>query len=897
MKRNTLFFMVFLAALHTHYCMGEDAVITGSEKAQKEQAERYTRTATTVFAPLYGPLAEHIVSRFNLADFSGTGVDIGGGPGNLAVELAKRTGHMYWINADINPFFFPFTRTIADDAGVGYRIGTLLADAHSIPLRDASVDIVVSRGSFHLWKDKPRAFSEICRVLKPGGRAFIGRGFSGNLPVEAARAIRDRQRNQGSEPEYDLTETANELETIMKTLGIREYRIVMPRPPDSEGVRYGIWLEFTKEGRGTKATDTAVAETPPSRKDRESVYVLEPIEVTGTGVRDLIHDPLIESPGLQSAVSVVDREDIEKQGASTVIEAMEYVPGAWVETRGRKVKDFFSVRGQTYPYPDYAVDGALYREFHELPSFFTSSDIERIEVMRSSAAMLTGISGLGGVVNIVPRDYTKPETSWELAYGSFDSYRFHISHGGIFRNGSYALGLGAPHTDGPAGRLGNENTASFFGNIRWQPFKKLSIRTALFHMYGKRVLVQALPPATQKLQNTNERYDPLQGTFVQAKALYIWNQRTSTEFHSTYSNRDNTYISQTDTTVTSTHEWDFEWSMNLVQSLALTDRNTLRIGGFYNRWVAPYGKRFYAGRRCDLSTYSLAVVDEHRFGRLDVDAGIKMLRTYMDEYGAFSIEGSAQGFGKVPQIKDTWEKPIYNANAGASYALTPSLSLSANVTGGYIKPRPGTLDIGLEEPVNERRIMVDAGVKARIEGAGDATVTGFFVNQKNAIVLSGKTKEVNGRIMELYDNRDRNHSGIEMEARSVRLCDTARIFMNVTVMRATARIDGTMKRDHEFPRVITGGGIMLSRADYDCNVYLKSLSSYENDRFAASSPVPQPLGDFTTLNITAGRTFGTKFRTRVYIEAFNLTDKRFSTVVGYPDYGRRFTVGIRQVLK
>ena len=86
--------------------------------------------------------------------------------------------------------------------------------------------------------------------------------------------------------------------------------------------------------------------------------------------RDPLARPRIEPVGLEATVSTVEQEQITRQGAKTVVEALEYVPGAWIESRGRKVKQFFSIRGQRYPYPDYAIDGAWQREFHETPYFF-----------------------------------------------------------------------------------------------------------------------------------------------------------------------------------------------------------------------------------------------------------------------------------------------------------------------------------------------------------------------------------------------------------------------------------------------------------------------------------------------------------------------------------------------
>ena len=45
-----------------------------------------------------------------------------------------------------------------------------LADATKLPLPDASVDVVISNGVLNLVPEKEKAFAEICRILRPGGR-------------------------------------------------------------------------------------------------------------------------------------------------------------------------------------------------------------------------------------------------------------------------------------------------------------------------------------------------------------------------------------------------------------------------------------------------------------------------------------------------------------------------------------------------------------------------------------------------------------------------------------------------------------------------------------------------------------------------------------------------------
>lgn len=237
--------IVLAIALVGHGCAKPMRVAPPKDGSPAQAAQRMIRASQTRLAPVYAPLAEHIVKTYDLAEKTGIGIDLGSGPGTLIIELCKRT-RLHWINADINPHFFPHFLADAKAAGVGHRVSAIFADAHALPFRDGYADIVVSRGSFHFWKDKPRAFAEIYRVLKPGGVAYVGRGFSPNLPVKEARRIRARQSKGKGFPAYDVQETEAELRRIMQTVGITDYRIDIPKPPGAGNVNYGIWVEFRK---------------------------------------------------------------------------------------------------------------------------------------------------------------------------------------------------------------------------------------------------------------------------------------------------------------------------------------------------------------------------------------------------------------------------------------------------------------------------------------------------------------------------------------------------------------------------------------------------------------------------------------------------------------------------
>jgi outer membrane receptor protein involved in Fe transport len=406
--------------------------------------------------------------------------------------------------------------------------------------------------------------------------------------------------------------------------------------------------------------------------------------------------------------------------------------------------------------------------------------------------------------------------------------------------------------------------------------------------------VQAEPPAAAQYRAALQRFDPVDEVAGNVKILYRPAGWASTQFSIGYSNRQNMYIAETNSVSQETRDYDHEWNLNLIQSLALSKSNVIRIGANYNHWISPYGKRFYSGRRSDLETYSVAVVDEYSIGRLLLDGGLRYQRTYINEYGAFNIDGTSTAFKKVPSLMNQWEPAQPSGSLGATYYLTDKLSLRANFLVGAVEPRRGSLSVDLTEPSTEHRKMWDAGFRLVRDRIGEVSLTGFIVTQKDAIALSGSTKTVNGQIMELYENRDQDSKGVEFEFRSRPLFEDITAFFNITAMKSRARLNGVMSRDPETPQVIIGAGISGKKRGFDYNVFWKYISAYESSRFA-DPPVLQPLGGFHSVNVTAGRALGSSEKIRVYLEVTNIGDSRYSTVVGYPDYGRRFNLGIRQM--
>ena len=103
----------------------------------------------------------------------GTCIDIGCGPGNLDVELAKRSEFKI-IGLDIDADMKPFFEKKAREAGFQDRLSFVAGDAQALPFEDDFADVIVSRGTLTFIPDIGKCLREVDRVLKPTGVAFLG---------------------------------------------------------------------------------------------------------------------------------------------------------------------------------------------------------------------------------------------------------------------------------------------------------------------------------------------------------------------------------------------------------------------------------------------------------------------------------------------------------------------------------------------------------------------------------------------------------------------------------------------------------------------------------------------------------------------------------------------------
>ena len=102
-----------------------------------------------------------------------TVLDIGCGAGMDLLLAAKRVGTSgHAIGIDMTAAMRERALGSARSAGISH-VEVRAGDAEALPVGDASVDVVISNGVLNLVPDKRKAYSEIARVLRPGGRLHL----------------------------------------------------------------------------------------------------------------------------------------------------------------------------------------------------------------------------------------------------------------------------------------------------------------------------------------------------------------------------------------------------------------------------------------------------------------------------------------------------------------------------------------------------------------------------------------------------------------------------------------------------------------------------------------------------------------------------------------------------
>ena len=139
-----------------------------------ELADAYDRYRIGYAADLYDAIVD-----YGLATGARV-LDVGCGTGLVGKELLRRGCRV--VGLDVSEKMLARARERAPDASF------VQGRAEELPLADGSFDAAVSAQAFH-WFDQRRAFSELCRVVRPGG--IIAIWWKSFMRGDAIRLLRN----------------------------------------------------------------------------------------------------------------------------------------------------------------------------------------------------------------------------------------------------------------------------------------------------------------------------------------------------------------------------------------------------------------------------------------------------------------------------------------------------------------------------------------------------------------------------------------------------------------------------------------------------------------------------------------------------------------------------------
>jgi SAM-dependent methyltransferase len=126
------------------------------------------RLSTQSFAGVGNP---HLVEPLRPGEIV---VDVGCGCGTDLLLAARRVGPAgHATGMDTTEEMVAQCSASIAESGLE-NVEVMRGDALALPLADASIDVVISNGMLNLVPDKRRAFNEIHRVLRSGGRLMVG---------------------------------------------------------------------------------------------------------------------------------------------------------------------------------------------------------------------------------------------------------------------------------------------------------------------------------------------------------------------------------------------------------------------------------------------------------------------------------------------------------------------------------------------------------------------------------------------------------------------------------------------------------------------------------------------------------------------------------------------------
>jgi len=199
--------------------------------------ERYTSMSETSCCLSCGGAINHAKPQ------SGeTCVDLGSGRGNDVIRLAEEVGENGFVfGIDISEGMIAKANAALEKFEV-QNAKILKAELESLPLRNDSVNLIISNCTINHASDKPAVWNEVYRILKSGGRFVVS-------DIYAVQPIAEKYRNDPAAVAecWAGSVTRAEYLTMLEKAGFNDIKIFEESGPYAKG--QAEVASFTISGR------------------------------------------------------------------------------------------------------------------------------------------------------------------------------------------------------------------------------------------------------------------------------------------------------------------------------------------------------------------------------------------------------------------------------------------------------------------------------------------------------------------------------------------------------------------------------------------------------------------------------------------------------------------------
>lgn len=624
--------------------------------------------------------------------------------------------------------------------------------------------------------------------------------------------------------------------------------------------------------------------------------------------------------GQATTISTVTAEQIKQQGAKSVADVLESMPGLDIQM-GSKGQASLQLRGFGQENVKVLIDGVP-----ALEAYFGSLDLDkipvdaiaRIEVIKGASSVLYGSNTMGGVINIITKKGGKePVTNLSTSFGANNTRNYVANHGASINNFNYWLTYSYRTSDGF--ELSDD-------------FDPENSRTGVGTEFNE-------DGGTRNLSNYLDRT-------VNAKLGYEADANTQVYLSFDYHNNEKGCPTEYN------RYWAFssweQWHLNLVGEHDISDTVTMKARLYYVdhedlledvSWDSDHSTKKKWFEESTYDDYSVggelqAYMDLGKWSQLKL--GVNWLRDnhkqqdYLDnecygvvkgwdtpglqpeeEYEAdtysFAVENEILaveklsvivGFSydfKEPQI--AYDQPVpdrmdaFNPQIGLVYDVSDTMAMHASVGKKtrfpqliemYSEMAGGNPDLNPQET-----IAYEVGLTQKVTSSMDVTLALFYNDITDRITSTTVDDD------KYYQNiGESTFKGIEITGKYTAPCD-ATIEMNYTWLDAEDKEDSdSPTRDSEYTPKHKINLDLGYRFDFGLSTYVQA--SYTADQIEYDDDDNKvELDNFLLFNAKLIQELNLcpKLMTELFLEVKNLTDKDYDEGSG-PMPGRSFLAGV-----